>query len=339
MIFAFILIIIASFFLGTFGLGMKYSKPLAWEAFWGIHAVTGMLIVPMIWGLIVVPDLFSSIVTAPRDSIIKGIILGFIWGIGGVMFGISVRYVGVSLTYGVVMGLTGAIGSLVPFFQMDNFTSERSFPFIIAGVLVMILGVAIVAYAGIKREKMASGAGIEIEGIKGGKQFRTGIIIVTISGILSSFLNIGFANALPVARNAELFGASPANSSLAVWIVVLLGAILFNMLYSSVLLTVNKTWNSYRLPNIWKPIRWAIIAAFLWFGSLGIYGFGASKMGTLGTVIGWPVFVGLSLIFSNIWAIRAGEWKGMKKPLRIMFFGMMILVIATLILAYANIPE
>ena len=154
MISSFILIIIASFFLGTFGLGMKYNRPLAWEAFWAIHAITGMLIIPMIWGLIVIPDLFQSILTAPSASVYKGMLLGFIWGVGGVMFGISVRYVGVSLTYGVVMGTTGAIGGLVPLFQMTDFASQKGFPFIIFGVLVMIIGVAVIAFAGIRREKI-----------------------------------------------------------------------------------------------------------------------------------------------------------------------------------------
>jgi L-rhamnose-H+ transport protein len=336
MILSFILIVIASFCLGTFGLGMKYNKPLAWEAFWAIHAITGMLVIPLIWGLIVVPDLFQSIITAPPTAISKGILFGFIWGIGGVMFGLSVQYVGVSLTYGVVMGTTGAIGALVPLFQMEGFASQSSFPIILFGVLMMIVGVAVIAFAGVRRERILAASGIEIEGVKGGEQFKKGIIIVTISGVLSAFINIGFANALPVAENAQKFGASAINSSLAAWIVVLTGAIAFNLLYSVVLLTKNKSWSTFTLPGIGNAVRWAVIAAIFWFGSLGIYGLGAAKMGTLGTVIGWPVFVGLSLIFSNFWAIRAGEWKGLKKPMRIMFGGIAVLIIATVILAYAN---
>jgi len=337
MILSFALIILASFFLGTFGLGMKYNKPLAWEAFWVIHAITGMLIIPLIWGLLVVPNLFQSILTAPSDAIFKGILFGFIWGIGGVMFGLSIRYVGVSLTYGVVMGTTGAIGSLVPLFQMDNFSDQAGFPYILLGVLIMMTGVAIIAMAGLKREKILSESGFQIEGVKGGSQFKKGIIIVSISGVLSSFINIGFANALPVAKNAETLGASPIHASLAAWIVVLIGAIAFNLLYSGILLTMNKTWNTFALPKIGNAVKWAVIAAIFWFGSLGVYGLGAAKMGTLGTVIGWPVFVGLSLIFSNFWAIRAGEWKGMKKPMSLMFVGTFILIAATIILAMANL--
>jgi L-rhamnose-H+ transport protein len=90
------------------------------------------------------------------------------------------------------------------------------------------------------------------------------------------------------------------------------------------------------LPKSGNAYKWAVLSALLWFGSLGIYGIGAAKMGELGTVIGWPVFVGLSLIFSNYWAIRSGEWKGAKKPLQIMGIGVGVLILATIILAYSN---
>ncbi|MGC9345005.1 MAG: L-rhamnose/proton symporter RhaT, partial [Bacteroidales bacterium] len=88
---SFLIVIIASFFLGTFGLGMKYNKPLAWEAFWSIHSLTGMLVAPLIYAFIVVPDLFQTIITADQTALIRGCFFGFIWGIGGVLFGVSIK--------------------------------------------------------------------------------------------------------------------------------------------------------------------------------------------------------------------------------------------------------
>jgi L-rhamnose-H+ transport protein len=200
----------------------------------------------------------------------------------------------------------------------------------------MLVGVAIVAIAGIRREKMMAASGGEIEGVKSGKEFKKGIVIVIISGVLSAFINIGFANAGPVAKSAEALGAHPFGASFAAWVVVLWGAIAFNLAYSIILLTRNKSWKTFSLPKSGNAYKWAILSALLWFGSLGIYGIGAAKMGELGTVIGWPVFVGLSLIFSNYWAIRAGEWKGAKKPLQLMGGGIVIIIVATVILAYAS---
>ena len=103
--FPIVIVLLASVFQGTFGLGMKFVKPMAWEAWWLIHATVAMIIFPLVWAIIVIPDLGAVLVEAPSKEIWTGGILGFFWGIGGIMFGISVGYIGMSLTYGIVMGL------------------------------------------------------------------------------------------------------------------------------------------------------------------------------------------------------------------------------------------
>jgi L-rhamnose-H+ transport protein len=336
MIIGFLIVLVASFFLGTFGLGMKYNKPLSWEAFWGVHALVGMILIPTTIVLLFIPEISQSLANAPTESILTAALYGFIWAIGGMLFGMSVQYVGVSLTYGVVMGLCGALGGVIPLFQIEDFASKPSFPIIMIGVAIMLIGVAIVAFAGIKREKMVAASGDNIEGVKSGKDFKKGIVIVIVSGVFSACINIGFANALPVIQSAEALGTNPMAASFLAWMVVLWGGFAFSLLFSVFSLTKNKTWHTFTLPKTRNAYKWGVITAVLWFGSLGIYGIGASKMGELGAVIGWPVLVGLSLIFSNYWAIRAGEWKGAKKPLQIMGGGTLILIVATLILTYAG---
>jgi len=150
----FALVLLASIFQGSFGLGMKFMSPLKWEAWWLVHATVAMLIFPLVWALLVVPDLFGVIAAAPSQAIWIGMLFGFLWGIGGIMFGKSIPYIGISLTYGIVMGICSAVGSLIPFFQLEDATSLPAFPYVIAGVLIMIVGVAITAYAGIQRDKI-----------------------------------------------------------------------------------------------------------------------------------------------------------------------------------------
>ena len=84
------IVILASIFQGTFGLGMKYVKPMAWEAWWLIHATIAMVIFPLIWANLVVPNLGTVLSNAPINELLLGGVLGFIWGIGGMMFGVSV---------------------------------------------------------------------------------------------------------------------------------------------------------------------------------------------------------------------------------------------------------
>ena len=326
----FLIVIFASIFQGSFGVGMKYMAPLKWESWWLVHVAIAMILLPIVWALIAVPGLFNIIMNSPTNAIALAMLFGFLWGIGGILFGVSIPYVGISLTYGIVMGLASSVGSLIPLFQMEGATSLPAFPYIIAGVLVMLVGVAITALAGIQRDKVKN------EGNSTGKNIGKGLLIACTSGVLSALLNVGFANAAPVAKMAEASGVITRNSSLAAWVVVLIGAFIMNAGYAVYLLSKNKTWNSFQVAGSGKAYRWALIAGLCWFGALGVYGQGAALMGEMGPVIGWPMLLGLSLIISNVWAYRAGEWKGAPKAFRMLLAGLAVLILASIILGYAN---
>ena len=325
----FLLLIFASFFQGTFGLGMKYMNPMSWESWWVIHVLVAMILFPMIWAYIAIPDLFEIISSSPRDAIFWAMALGFAWGVGGIMFGVSVPYIGLSLTMGIVMGLAGSAGSLIPLFQIENATSQPSFPYIIAGLVISLIGVAITAKAGIDRDKL-------IETSNKSKNITKGILIAVTCGLLSSLLNVGFANAAPVAQTAIEFGVIPRNSSLAAWVVVLWGAFLMNFGYSVFLLFRNNSWNTFSINKSLNAYKWAIIAGFCWFAALGVYGQGAALLGEIGPVIGWPILLGLSLIISNFWAYRAGEWKNSKGPFNKLLAGLVVLIISAIVLGLGN---
>lgn len=326
----FALVLFASIFQGSFGLGMKFMAPLKWEAWWLVHATIAMLVFPLIWALIVVPDLFVIIAAAPIHSILIGMLFGFLWGIGGIMFGKSVPYIGISLTYGVVMGICSAVGGLIPFFQLEHATSLPAFPYVMGGVVIMLIGVAITAYAGILKDKMTeAGDGKKVN-------LKVGLVIAVVSGVLSALLNVGFVNAQPIAQGAEASGVIVRNSSLAAWVVVLMGAYIMNAGYAIFLLTKNKTWNSFAVPQSGKAYMWSVIAGLFWFGALGVYGQGAAMMGNMGPVIGWPILLGVSLIVSNVWAYLNKEWKGAAKPFVWLLIGLAVLIVATIVLGYSN---
>jgi L-rhamnose-H+ transport protein len=325
----FLLVIFASVFQGSFGLGMKYMEPLKWEAWWLVHVTIAMIIFPFIWAFIAIPDLFGIIADAPSNAIYLGMLFGFLWGIGGILFGVSVPYIGLSLTMGIVMGLAASVGSLIPLFQTEDAFSNPATPYILMGVVVMLIGVYLTAKAGIKQNKISGTENTSSNIFKG-------IMIAVTCGILSALLNVGFANAAPVANTAEEAGIITRNSSLAAWVVVLIGAYAMNAGYAIFLLFKNKSWNSFKVANSGKAYRWSIIAGLCWFAALGIYGQGSALMGEMGPVIGWPILLGLSLIISNIWAYRAGEWKGSKEPFRLLLMGLAVLIIASVILGYSN---
>ena len=214
----FVLLVLASFFQGSFGLGMKYMSPLSWEAWWLVHVTIAMILFPLLWTIIVVPNLFEIILSSPIESIQMAMLYGFLWGIGGIMFGVSVPYIGLSLTMGIVMGLAGSVGSLIPFFQGSNSTNDPVFTYVLVGLLISLIGVAFTAKAGIDRDKLQNSTES-----KNKSNITKGILIAVVCGVLSALLNVGFSNAAPIAKTAENFGVITRNSSLVAWVVVLWG--------------------------------------------------------------------------------------------------------------------
>ena len=327
----FVLLIFASIFQGSFGLGMKYMSPLSWEAWWLIHVTIAMIIFPLLWAIIVVPNLFEIISSSPIESIQMAMLYGFLWGIGGIMFGVSVPYIGLSLTMGIVMGLAGSVGSLIPFFQGSNSTNDPVFSYVLVGLLISLIGVAFTAKAGIDRDKLQNS-----NESKNKSNITKGILIAVVCGVLSALLNVGFSNAAPIAKTAENFGVITRNSSLVAWVVVLWGAFLMNALYCVYLLFKNNTWRSFSALDSFKAYRWSVIAGLCWFAALGVYGQGAALLGDIGPIIGWPILLGLSLIISNYWAYKAGEWRNAKKPFNLLLVGLVILILSATVLGFGS---
>ncbi|WP_075590517.1 L-rhamnose/proton symporter RhaT [Labilibacter marinus] len=327
------LVLFASLFQGSFGLGMKFMAPLKWEAWWLVHSLFAMIILPTAWALVVVPDLFEAIAQAPTEIIVLAMVFGAVWGIGGIMFGKSVPYIGMSLTYGIVLGLCAAAGSIIPYFMKDN-PNAAALPYVVSGVVVMVLGVGFTAYAGILRDKQSEGED------KAKINLKAGLVIAILSGFFSAALGIGFdagfAEGNGIGKYAQELGATAQNSSLAIWVVVLWGAFILNAVYSIVLLTKNKTWNSFSEPKSGKAYMWSVIAAVCWFGALGVYGQGATLMGNMGSIVGWPILMGGGLIISNVWAYFNKEWDNAKKPFSWLMFGVVVICIGMVIIGYSN---
>lgn len=354
-ILAITLILFSSFFQGTFGLGMKHIAPLKWENWWVVHATVAMIAFPIIWSLIAVPETFSIIGDVDSSVLYMAMLFGFLWGIGGILFGVSVEYTGVSITYGIVMGLAASFGSLIPMLQMDELPAN--FNAVLLGVLFLLIGVGITAVAGVKRDKVQGALNdtseetndlveegdvlvaepvVAVEA-KPKKSIKTGVMIAVACGVLSALLNVGFSNAAPVANLAvEKYGVDPKDASLVAWVVVLFGAYIMNIGYAGYKLVANKSFSGFAVSGSRKAYTWSILAGLFWFAALGVYGQGAALMGTLGPVIGWPMMLGLALIISNIWGYRSGEWDNAKKPFQILLGGLVVLIFAICVLGYSN---
>ncbi len=337
----FLLVVIASVFQGSFGVGMKYMSPLRWESWWLLHVTIAMVLFPIVWTFLSVSDVSTVIGDVFSDPVAQqaayiAMLFGFLWGIGGIMFGVSVPYIGLSLTMGIVMGIAGTLGALIPLLQNDNAISLPQFPYVIWGLVITIVGVVITAKAGIDRDKLQGNSSLSDGNIL------KGIAIAVVCGILSSLLAVGHTNVNDdVTLISENYGINGRNASLIAWLIVFIGAYAMNALYSLVLIVKNNSWSNFFIAGSKKAYFWSVIAGLCWFAALGFYGQGAALMNgvsdnNLGNIVGWPMLLGLSLIVSNIWAYRAGEWKNAHKPFNLLLVGLAVLILASVILGYSN---
>jgi len=328
---AFAVVALASCFQGTFGLGMKYIQPLAWEAWWLVYTVMAMLLLPIACALLLVPHVFRLLAYAPTPVLLKSAGFGFLWGIGGILFGKCVERIGVALTYGIVMGLAASVGSFVPLMGQQNL-SHTAIGWVVVGNLIMFAGVALSAWAGVRRDRLLHQGRSE----SGADSFMAGLSMAILCGLLSALLNVGFASAQPIAALVAARGVSHQNANLAAWVVVLIGAFVMNAAYAVVLLLRNGTTCTLTVSGAWSGWKWALGSGALWFAALATYGYGAAMMGRLGPVVGWPLLLGLALILSNLLAVRAGEWQGAGQALRYMCVALLVLLTACCCLGYSN---
>ncbi len=342
-----VLILVSGLFQGTFGLGMRRFAPLAWEAFWLIFSIIGMVVLPTVWAVAAVPHPWDAIAAAGAPTVVKVMFFGACWGVGALMFGLAVNYLGMSLAYGVTMGLAAVIGSMVPLLQKGNLSADRATVAILLGNLVMVIGVAVATWAGIDRDRLQAARGKPIAGIQTGRLFWLGLFFCVFNGVAAALLNIGFTYAEPIARAAVQQGrdlnlplhardALTRNASIVQWVVLFWGGVIINAGYVVYLLVRNKSYRTYCTRGAAKGYLWALATTAMWFLALAFYGQGAALMGDRGVVIGWTMFLALSLVVSNAWGILGGEWKGAPRPLAIIVVGNAVLVASAILLGYAN---
>jgi L-rhamnose-H+ transport protein len=330
---AFLLIILAGLLQGSFVVPMKATKQWEWENNWLGFTFLGLVVLPALVAVLTVPQAMLVLSSSPARSIWLAALLGLGWGCGSACFGLGVREVGMGLAFSIVAGLSGAFGSLIPWFSSPVKTYDYSV-LLWSGVFIMLIGVGICAVAGRERERAL---GAQDREKRGQKQFSVGLTICIIGGILSCFMNLGFVYGAEVARQAQALGASAENAPNVLWMVIMTGGFVANALYCGRILLTRGTLEKYRAPGSLRNWGWIVLMALIWEGNLLAYAAGANRIGNLGPSVGWPAVLSMTLITSNVWGVLTGEWRGAgRKAGMLMVAGIGTLVVAVAVLGWAS---
>ena len=321
----------------SFYVPFKKVKVWAWESFWISQGLAAWIICPWVFALITVPSgtLMDIIHDAPSSAKWLSIMFGALWGIGGLTFGLSIRYMGIALGQSLVLGLTAALGTLIPSLVAgEDLLGSRAGVLTLIGVAIALAGIATIGYAGVLKNKSLT----EKERKAAVKDFalNKGILIAILSGIMSACFAFGFQSGKPIEEVAAGYGTNELFVSNPTLIFILLGGFVTNLIYCVGLNIKNGSYRDYTSVSggvFLNNVGFTFLAGLLWFLQFHFYGMGKSQVPSSMEAFSWSILMALNIAFSNIWGLLLKEWKGVsRQTIVILLIGIVILILSTFII-------
>jgi L-rhamnose-H+ transport protein len=250
-------------------------------------------------------------------------------GVSQVFFGLALAAVGLSIGFAVTIGLSTALGSLVPLVLLHPGELQTAKGIaVIVGVALILVGTGCCGLASSKKIRDA-GSGPASRGERApGHMFGTGLLLCILSGALAPLVNIALALASPIINRAAQLGVGPANQANVVWPPLLTATLVPYLAYCAYLWRKNRSLRLFALPGTGSYWLLGAVMGVLWTGSLALYGAGSTRMAAMGPVVGWPLFMSVIILSSNVWGFATGEWTGAKtKVVALMMVGIGFLIL------------
>jgi L-rhamnose-H+ transport protein len=333
------LTLIAGILNGSFAAPMKYAKYWKWENIWSVWAVVGMFLFPWFMVYVTVPDVAGFYQQAGVRELLLMVGFGVGFGLAQIFFGLGIAALGIALNFAIAIGLSTALGSLVPLVALhsDMILTTKGMV-IILGVALMLVGIVFCAVAGRHKEKAMQGSVQEQpEGATKKMSFKMGLFICILAGIGSPLINFGLAFGAPLIARAAQLGVSPRSQTNVIWAPLVTAALVPYLIYCAYLWKKNDTAKLFFRPG--TALNWLLGAMMgvLWFGSTLLYGASTAELAGLGPILGWPLFMSSIIITSNVWGFVTGEWKSAgQKALTTMLVGILFLILGFVTLAFSG---
>ena len=369
---------IGGFASASFYVPYKRIRRWSWEVYWIIQGFAAWIIAPPVLAYLLVPHVSSvmqeAYATHPAD-LRYALLFGILWGVGGITFGLAIRYLGIALGYAIALGLCAFFGTLVPPIfrgEIGSLLHQTSGKIILLGVFVCLIGVAVNGAAGYSKENEITPE----EKLEAGERdynFGKGVAIAVLAGFMSSFFAFGLAAGKPLGDLAKTqliaSGKSDLWQNLPVLIVVLWGGFITNFIWSAILIFQNSSIKQFGgAPGI-NPMRaaatsgdtlvdfdpldastydrlaprtlffnyiFAGMAGVIWYFQFFFYSMGQTKMGKY-DFSSWTLHMASIIIFATLWGLVLKEWHGTSVRTKVLVTcGLLLLVGSTVIVGYGN---
>ncbi len=322
-----------------------------WEIFWLTGGIFSWLIAPWIFASIQTSDLPGVMAHVPARVAGLCVLFGALWGFGGLTYGLTMRYLGLSLGMAVVLGLCTVFGTLIPPLVQGEFAAKllgtTSGLIILAGLAITLAGIVVVAIAGARKDAALSPA--QKTAAVAEFDFRKGLLVAIFSGVMSSCFAFGLAAGEPIKALSAAAGTGPLWTGLPTLCLVMFGGLVTNAIWCAILIGRNRSIGQFagRYAAMPDPagappaplLRNYLLAAFggtLWYFQFFFYTMGESQMGRFG-FSSWTLHMASIIIFGTLWGFAFKEWKDASPGMRATVWGgIALLVLATIVIGYGN---
>jgi L-rhamnose-H+ transport protein len=323
---------------------------------WLAQSWFSFLLVPFIFALVLVPGVWSILERTPMRTLVITYVWGALWGIGGLTFGLSIRYLGIALGYAIALGFTTAFGTLMPPLfagEMPELIHHLPGQVILFGIAVCMIGIVLSGMAGYSKERELSDA--EKETTIAEFNYRKGILVAVFAGVMSACFAYGLDTGKPIGALTKIallaHGGAPEWQNLPILIVVLLGGLTTNVVWCLVLMARNRTaWQIFhtaepllgdeaekgKMPSLLLNYLLCASVGIMWYLQFFFYSIGETMMGKY-SFSSWTLHMASIIIFSTLWGIWLKEWSGVSGKTKVLVgLGLAVLVLSTIIVGYGN---
>ena len=341
---------------GSFYVPFRGVKRWSWETAWLAAGVFSWIIAPWAFALLNTRDVVAVLGEASGATRFWAYFFGALWGVGGITFGLTMRYLGMSLGMAVALPYCTVFGTLIPPIFKGEFQSKLldtvNGRWVLAGLAVCVLGIIVTALAG--RAKESNMSEEDKKATVREFDFKKGILVATFSGIMSACFAFGLSAGDEIGKISLAHGTPVIWTGLPVLIVVLFGGFTTNFIWCLLLNSKNGTGHEYfsRKPansqaspggsDASMPVPllgnylFAALAGVTWYFQFFFYSMGETQMGEY-KFSSWTLHMASIIIFSSIWGLALREWKGSgAKAKGLLFSGLAILVLSTVLIGYGN---
>lgn len=303
---------------GSFGQSSSYVpikkvKEWSWENFWMVQGIFAWLVFPLLGALIAIPEGSSLLTLLGEGGALKAIVYGALWGVGGLTFGLSMRYLGVALGQSISLGTCSAFGTLLPALFAGTDLLHGQGLILLLGVCVTLAGIAVIGYAGSLRSSNMT----EEQKRAAVKDFALtkGLLVALLAGVMSAGFALGLDAGAPIKIAAAAQGVDPLYAGLPVILLVTMGGFVTNAVYCIWQNIRNHSAGEYlslKGSTLVNNLLFCALAGVLWYSQF--FGLEMGKSFLTGSPIllafSWSILMSLNVIFSNVWGILLKEWRG-----------------------------